>query len=66
MRLDHPAYSAKNAFMRLDKKFRSALSKRGSVRLDLIEELENEFREFFSHNPRGNWSKIITSNQSKI
>ncbi|KAI6184233.1 R3H-assoc domain-containing protein [Aphelenchoides bicaudatus] len=58
--------SAKTSFMRLDKKFKTALSKKNGVRLELIEKLENEFRKFFNANPTGTWTDSISSTQKRF
>lgn len=47
----------------MDNEFKKALSKKSGVRLELIEKLENEFREFFSEKPGGVWTKTESSNQ---
>jgi len=62
----HPAYSAKTCFQNMDKKFKTALSKKSGVRLDMINELESAFRKFFAANPHGIWSDRIISERKRF
>uniref|UniRef100_A0A914ELI2 R3H domain-containing protein n=1 Tax=Acrobeloides nanus TaxID=290746 RepID=A0A914ELI2_9BILA len=51
----HPAYSAHACFQRLNSKFKSALSKKRRVPLNLIDKTEHRLREFFEDTPTGVW-----------
>jgi len=62
----HPAYSAKTCFQNMDTKFKTALSKKSGVRLEMIDELETTFRKFFASNPHGIWTDRIISERKRF
>ncbi|CAD5210205.1 unnamed protein product [Bursaphelenchus okinawaensis] len=59
-RKHHPAYSTNLAFQQLDRRFRSALSKR-HVPLDMIESLEAILRKTFVQDPATIWTDTCDS-----
>ena len=62
---DHPAYSARACFERLDNKFKSALTRK-RVPYNMVDDLETKLRQFFVSQPNGVWIDIIEGSHTRI
>lgn len=64
--IDHPVYSARACFERLDGKFKSALLRKRGVPYTMVDELEHKLRDFYQSQPNGIWIDIVEGSHTRV